>query len=142
MPVLKDNSAVGMSKSEMLDNLPKKEYKRENYVVKQDNTRVANTRLFLGATEPVGKTSRGRNNPDRVTTGELGRPLEVSSPGKLKTHLGETDINNSKLVELFKNYGLLSAKAKSDNNSAISKELNVPDWDTGEEIDSPNFFLF
>ncbi len=143
IPVLKDNSAAGMSKSEMLDNLPKKEYMRENYVVKRDNTRVANTKLFLGATRPVDKTFNGqRNNPDKVTTGELGRPLEVSSPGKLKTNLGEVDINNSKLIELFKNYGLLTGKAKSDKNTTLSRELNIPEWDTGEEITSPGHFLF
>lgn len=116
IPVFADGTPAAMSNVEFLRLLPKKEVSAPSYVLAN-----ANTRVYFGETEPV-KTTEGRNNPDRMTVGKIGRPLEVVSPGVIRTSRGEAEIDNDKLSALFKSFGVLSDRLKGLKKEGTKEE--------------------
>lgn len=106
IPVYPDGTPAAMSRTDFFAGLPTGQDAAiaNTYVAKKRDTTA-----YFGATKPL---SHSRRNADKVTTGEIGRPLEIVSPGRIKTDRGEAEINNSKLVELFKSFSVLSKQAK------------------------------
>lgn len=146
IPVYAGNNPAALSNKDFLShfsvNTDKEGNAFENYVEYKSN----GSELF-GATEALNKgkdPKRSRNNVDKITSGELGRPVEVVSPGKIKTTSGEVSIDGGKLTSLLKTFGVLKASNAGKELGSAGKSLAKSKTSLGRVlvINSPEKFLF
>ena len=83
---------------------------------------------------------RERNNPDKLSLGTLKNPLEIVSPGVIRTKSGETSYNHEELVRLFEKFNLIKDSNKEDEVKQSSAEVDLGPSDL--VIDNPTMFFF
>ena len=112
IPVYPDGTPAGVSNERLLAVAAA----GSNYVEAREDVSAV-----FGATDPVRRRG-SRNNPDRVSRGLLGKPVELVSPGKIRTNRGHVEIDNSRLSALFRSYDFLSKRAQAIAKRAMEDE--------------------
>lgn len=102
----------------------------ENYVAVQDNTYVHRTNILLGINDqPIGKKSTEKRvvpgyNKDKITTGEIGKPLMVTDKGDIKTPRGVIPVSQEEIYNILKRVEAFSPEAMKKFESKNSTQKN------------------
>ncbi len=100
----------------------------------------------FGATEVEEKEetpilNRFRNNPDKVSLGTISKPLEIVSPGVIRTKIGNDHYKNDSLVRLFESFDLIQnmkKEKKTNEDVKVARDLGPKDL----VINNPTKFFF
>ncbi|MCO4754787.1 MAG: hypothetical protein KC478_09900, partial [Bacteriovoracaceae bacterium] len=144
IPVYEDGTPAALSNEELLKKLDNINIGLGPYPMasKKQNDELE----ILGVTKPVEVKEEKtpsfisfRNNPDKLSTGAISRPLEVVSPGKIRTENGYTQINEDSLSRLFKSFNVLkNTKSSEETTNAAVREKGPKDL----VIKDPRRFFF
>jgi hypothetical protein len=81
---------------------------------------------------------------DKITTGEIGKPLRVNDKGNIVTPRGVESINNNKLIDMYLRSGMLSDQAKDklqERKNKITK-YNAKEEKKGTFIQDDREFFY
>src|SRR5690606_4983944 len=87
--------------------------------------------------------NNNRNNPDKVTTGEINKPMVITDKGEIKSGTAIVGQYNQELLSLYKNSSILSKKAKNaiDKNKSKMVSFESCTLSSDKKINSKNEFM-